>query len=161
MDWGAISAIAQLVGIPVVVASLVYVARQLSQNTQMMRVAASSQWVDRDFEIVVPIIENREFAEVWAKGADEFDSLADVDKQRLLFFERRALLLWHHMYHMYLQNILPRANWNEQLWVIQNVGRRQAIRQAWGVYQSAFEPSFRNFIDEQFASSDRAAKAEQ
>ena len=156
MNWEAVSAIAEIVGVLLVVASLVYLARQLGQNTAMMRVSAAGERLERDYELVLPLIENREFAEVWAKGDCEFDSLDAADQQRLLFFERRAITLWHHMYQLRMQDLLPDANWYENEWVIQNIGRRQAIREAWRVFGSAFEKSFHEYIDGQFELGDNS-----
>ena len=154
MNWDAISAIAETVGVLLVVASLVYVARQLGQNTSMMRVSAAGERLERDYELVLPIIESKEFAEVWVKGDHEFNDLDDADKQRLLFFERRAINLWHHMYQLRMQSLLPDVNWHEQTWVIQNIGRRQAIREAWRLFRGGFETPFQEFVDSQFVIGD-------
>ena len=48
-----------------VVVSLIYVARQLGQNTAMMRVAAASEAVEREFEMVAPMVQSQELAKVW------------------------------------------------------------------------------------------------
>ncbi len=44
------AAIAEIIGAVLVIASLIYVARQLGQNTEMMRANASGQRVQRDAE---------------------------------------------------------------------------------------------------------------
>ena len=142
-----------------VVASLIYVARQLAQNTAMMRVAASSEGVERDSEIVAPIIQSQELAEVWMKGEAEFSSLRPADQTRLLFFERRAIVLWHHRFQLRRQQLVPDAAWHEQVWIIQNIGRRQAVREAWRVFRDAYDPAFREFMDSQFAIADQATLA--
>lgn len=64
----------------------------------MMRVAASSEGVERDSEIVAPLLQSQELAEVWLKGQTEFSSLAPTDQARLMLFERRAIVLWHHRF---------------------------------------------------------------
>ena len=66
--------LADVVGVLLIVASLVYVARQLRQSAEMMRAAASSGRVERDYQIVSPIIENRAVAEMWEKGENDFDT---------------------------------------------------------------------------------------
>jgi len=142
-----------------VVASLIYVARQLAQNTAMMRVAASSEGVERDSEIVAPIIQSQELAELWMKGDTEFSSLLPADQTRLVFFERRAIVLWHHRFQLRRQHLVPDAAWHEQVWIIQNIGRRQAVREAWRAFRGAYEPAFQEFMDSQFAIADRAALA--
>lgn len=137
-----------------VVASLIYVARQLGQNTAMMRVAAASEGVERDYEIVAPMLQSRELTEVWMKGDTEFSSLEPIDQTRLMFFERRALVLWHHRFQLRQQDLLSDAMWHEQTWIIQNIGRRQAIREAWRAFRGAFEPAFQDFMDGQFTIAD-------
>ena len=143
-----------------VVASLIYVARQLAQNTAMMRVAASSEGVERDSEIVAPIIQSQELAEVWMKGETEFSSLAPADQTRLMFFERRAIVLWHHRFQLHRQHLVPDASWHEQVWIIQNIGRRQAVREAWRAFRGAYDPAFQEFMDRQFTIADRAGLAQ-
>ena len=156
MNWPAITAVTEIIGVLVVVASLVYVARQLGQNTEMMRVSAASEWLERDFDIVLPMIESREFAELWIKGGNDFESLEEVDKQRLLFFERRAISTWHHIYQLRMQNLVPDANWHEQSWIIQSIGSRQAIREAWFLFKSGYETSFQEYLDDQFEIADNS-----
>ena len=154
MNWDAISAVAEITGVVVVVASLIYVGRQLGQNTAMMRISASSETVERDYDLVLPIIESHEFAEIWLKGDHKFDELDEADKQRLLFFERRAFTLWYHNYQLRIQDLLPDANWHNQNWIIQKIGRRQAIREAWSLFKGSHETSFQEYIDSQFLIAD-------
>jgi hypothetical protein len=139
-----------------VVASLIYVARQLGQNTAMMRVAAASEGVERDYEIVAPIIQSRDLAEVWMKGETEFSNLDPADQTRLMFFERRAIVLWHHRFQLRQQSLMPDASWHEQAWIIQNIGRRESVREAWRTFREGFEPAFQEFVDGHFAVADRA-----
>lgn len=143
-----------------VVVSLIYVARQLGQNTAMMRVAAASEAVERDFDMVSPMIRSQELAQVWIKGEAEFSSLEPADQTRLMFFERRAIVLWHHRFQLRQQHLVPDASWHEQLWIIQNLGRRQAIRETWRAFRGAYEPAFQEFMESQFAIADRTAPAQ-
>ena len=106
MNWEAIGAVGEILGAVGVIVTLVYLARQLGHNTAMMRVAASSERLERDYDIASSVIENREVAEMWAKGDLEFDSLDDIDRHRLMFFERRAIVLWHHLFQMRERNLL-------------------------------------------------------
>ena len=143
-----------------VVVSLIYVARQLGQNTTMMRVSAGSERVEREYEILAPLIQSRELAEVWMKGDTEFSSLEPVDQTRMMFFERRAIVLWHHVFQLRQKDLLPDADWHEHKWIIQNIGQRQAIREAWRTFRGGWEPAFQEFVDGQFAIADRPEAAQ-
>ena len=91
MTLEQIASVAEILGLILVIASLIYLARQIVQTTAMMRVGASNERIQRDTDIVNSIVQSREVAEYWVKGATEFASLDEVDQQRLVFFERRAI----------------------------------------------------------------------
>jgi len=154
MNIEQFAAIGEIIASVAVVASLIYVARQLGQTNTMMRVAAASERLEKDYELVLPMIESREVAEIWVKGANDFAELDPVDQQRLLFFERRALMLWHHFFHLRKQGLVGDANWNEQVWIIRSIGRRQAVREAWKIFRDNFDAPFVGFVEEQFALAD-------
>jgi len=155
MNWDAISAIAEIIGAVLIIASMIYVARQLSQTNTMMRVNAASERLERDYDIVEPIIESRELAEIWLKGGSEYESLGPADQQRLLFLERRAIMLWHHQYMLRQQGLMPDASWKETVWMMKTLGRRQVIREAWRIFGEGFNTEFQDFINEVFAVADR------
>jgi hypothetical protein len=152
--------LADVIGVLLLVASLVYVARQLRQNTEMMRAAASSGRVERDYQLVSPIIDDRQIAEIWSKGEKDFGGLDKVDQTRMLLFERKAISLWYHDFQLRKRSLLPDADWHEHVWIIQNIGRRQAVRAAWQVFRGAYEPAFQKFMDSQFAIADRNEAAQ-
>jgi hypothetical protein len=79
------ASVAEILGLILVIASLIYLARQIGQTTAMMRVGASNERIQRDTDIVNSIVQSREVAEYWMKGATEFAGLDEVDKQRLVF----------------------------------------------------------------------------
>ncbi len=160
MTLEQIASLAEIIGLILVVASLIYVAQQLRQNIDMMRVNASSERVQRDTDIITSIIESREVAEYWMKGATEFDSLDETDRQRLVLFERRAILHWHNMFGLHVQNLVPDSDWHELQWVIRNIGRRQAVRESWNIFKDSFQKPFQEFIEEQFSIADSAVVQE-
>lgn len=156
MNWDAVSAIAESLGAVVVVASLIYVGRQLAQNTAMMRVSAASETLERDFDLTLPLLESPELAEIWLKGDHRLDELSEADRQRLLLFERRALMLWYHNYQLRMQGLLPDANWFNQNWIIRNIGKRQSLREAWRLFKGSHETSFQQYVDKLFQDVDSA-----
>ena len=155
MTIDQLASLGEIIAAIAVIASLIYVARQIKQTNLIMRFTAASERLERDYEIVLPVIESRELAEIWTKGGNEFDELDNVDQQRLLFFERRAIMLWHHYFHLRSEGIVSDANWYEQEWIIRNIGRRQALRETWKRFNGNFDDEFGAYIDEQFAIADR------
>ena len=56
--------LAEIAGVVLIIASLVYVARQLGQTAAMMRLAAANDRVRSEQEMVTSIISDRQFAEI-------------------------------------------------------------------------------------------------
>jgi hypothetical protein len=151
MSLEQFASLAEIIGLLLVFASLIYVARQLNQTTTMMRVSASGERLQRDTDIVNSIVHSREVAEFWMKGATEFQNLDEIDKQRLVFFERRAILHWHNMFGLREHNLVPDSDWLEMKWI-----RRQSIRESWKIFKDSFQKPFQDFMEEQFAIADSA-----
>jgi hypothetical protein len=161
MTFDQIASLGEIIAAVAVIASLIYVARQLSQTNLMMRNAAASERLEREYDLVLPMIESAEFTEIWMKGDNEFHTLSNVEKQRLLFFERRAIVLWHHTFQMKKQNLFSDPFWNETIHIIRTIGSRQAVREAWKIYHGAYETPFVKFVEEQFAIADAEPGDEQ
>jgi hypothetical protein len=146
--------LADIVGVIVVVASLIYVAQQVRQNTSMMRSSAASGFVELDFNLSNSMIENRDVGEIWVKGDRDFDSLDEVDRARMLVFERRALESWQHNFYMREEGLFPDYKWEQQKWLVRTFGRRQSVRAAWQAFGAGYGRAFQNFMEEQFAIAD-------
>lgn len=159
MNWEAIGAIGELVGSIAVVASLVYVAVQLRQHTAMMRTLASQERVQRDFDIASALIENRDVAEIWVKGRSNFASLSEVDQQRLIWFERRAIIHWNNMFELRNRGQLPEADWHELAWLIRGLGRNQGLLATWQIFRGSFGAPFQAFLDETLGERDKEGEA--
>lgn len=142
-----LASLSQVIGVVGVIASLIYVGKQLRQNTEQMQIDAAtnySLWVD---QIFARTSTDREFAVVWQKGGSDFNSLDDVDKGRVMNHEIGALFMQAHFYALLQSNALPKHIWDRQLWTLKHVSRRQSVREAWKVYREAFEKPFQEFCE--------------
>lgn len=148
------ASIAEIAGVVLIIASLIYVARQVRQNTEMMRVSASSEWLQRDFDISNPVIENRDVAEFWVKGALEFNELDDVDQQRLMLFERRAFSLWHHLWQLRDRGLYSDSDWENMQLTISHFGQRASARSAWSSFRATYGERFQQFLDNAMTRKD-------
>ena len=131
-----------------VIASLIYLARELHQNTDQTRITVAGAQVDVTKHLVSPLIADREFAELWMKGESEFDCLDAVDQQRLIFFEWQAINAWNNSFSLRTQNLLSDEEWRNQLWIFRNIGKRQAIRESWEIFRESYGTPFREFMSE-------------
>ena len=152
MTLSEIAVAFELIASLAVVASLIYLGRQLSQNNATMRAQASQAWTELNFELAGPVAADREFSELWRKGANQFSSLDEIDQQRLIMYEWRAIEAWHHLFEMHQQKILPAAHWDKLTWIVVNLGKREAIQASWVSFRNAYDHEFQKFIDSQLPS---------
>ncbi len=140
--------IGEIIAAIAVIASLIYVAKELHENTNQTRIAVASAQVDITKHMVSPIIADRKLAELWVKGDSEFESLDAVDQQRLIFFEWQALNAWNNSFRLRKKNLLSDQEWRNQLWIWRNIGQRQAVRESWKIFRDSYETSFQEFMSE-------------
>ena len=143
--------LAQIVGVGLVVASLVYVGRQLKQTTETMRQTAAGYYLNLQDRLCSDVASNREFAERWVRGAADFDSLDDVDKQRVILFEQRAIAAWNQLFLLRQDGLVPDSQWQELIFSVKHFGSRQSARASWSVSQASFGKAFQAFMAEHIA----------
>lgn len=148
------SYLSQIIGVVLVVASLIYVAQQLRQNTLMMRSSASNERVQRDAELSGQVSGSTEFAELWLKGRTDFEGLSEAEQLRLMFHSRSAIVHWHNMFTIREQGLLPDSDWDEMVWLIENLlSGRQDTAAAWQMFKASFNKPFQEFLDARLAVS--------
>ncbi len=145
--------IGSLIGVVAVIGSLLFVARQIRLNTHQMRVNASAEWVELQMNLLNGFVENRDVAAIWVKsGTDaDFEALDEVDRQRAVIFEFRAIAAWSHLFQLRQQGLLPDPQWKELNWIVATIGKRRATREAWQFFGESYDRSFRDFIESRLA----------
>jgi hypothetical protein len=151
MTLEQLSYLSQIVGVGLVVASLIYVGRQLKQSTETMRQAAAGFYLNLQDRLCGEVANSRELAERWLKGASEFDSLDDVDKQRVILFEQRAITGWNQLFLLRQDGLVPDSQWKELIWSVKYFGSRQSARVSWSISKDSFGKPFQAFVAEHMA----------
>lgn len=142
-----------------VIASLIYVAQQLHQNTDMMRVGNAQHFVDFNISLVGPIVANRELADLWVKGGSDFETLDPIDKQRIVMLEWQAIAGWHNFFNLRQKHLMSDEQWHEVVWVFEHIGQRQSVREAWKTFKSGYGKSFQEYMA-QYLESDLEPKGD-
>ena len=143
-----ISYLAQIIGVIAVIASIIYVGKQLHQNTEQMQTNAALAHSHWSFDIQSTLLNNREVAECWVKGGADFDSLDEVDKQRIMQFEFGALIMLAELYELRQRNLLPDERWKLQTFIMKNVGQRKSVREVWKIFKGGFNKPFQDFMSQ-------------
>ena len=141
------AAVAEIIASIAVIASLIYVARQLRQNTEVFLSESANSLVQQTLRMGGDVATSREVAEYWVKAGDNFDALDEVDKQRAIMFEYRAIQAWAHWYRLRKRGLFPDEQWNELVWFIENLGgRRQVVRETWKLFKPGYPEDLQRFL---------------
>ena len=76
------------------------------------------------------------------------NDLDEVDKQRILQHEMGAIAMWHYLFMLHQQNLLPEGQWQQQSKAFKFVSQRQAVRQAWEIVKNTFDKPFHDYVNE-------------
>ena len=138
--------IAEIIGVILVIASLIYVAQQLHQTSEMMRATHANDLVNINMGLVTPLTSDHDLAQLWINAGSNFDKLESTEQQRMILFEWRAIQAWHNWFNLRQKNLISDSQWGELIWIFENIGRRQSIQEAWKVFGGSYTQQFQDFM---------------
>jgi hypothetical protein len=134
--------VAQIVGVLGLIASLLYVGKQVQLNREQLQSDAEGRyylWIDQVFSRIAL---DREFAEVWNRGSRQLDDMNAIDRERVVNHEIGALYMWQQFHLMMKRGMLDPHVEDALDWALKGVGNRPAMREAWKAAKPAFSKSF-------------------
>ena len=142
--------VGQIIAAIAVVASLIYVARQLKQNTNAMIVSNADNFVKFNFQLNTPFALDREFAELWVRAGKNFGDLDEVDRQRLIIWEFQAIAAWSNFFNLRQKGLISDAQWSELESTFEVFGQRESVREAWNIFRPGYTPEYRSYMGRYF-----------
>ena len=142
--------IGEFVAAVAVVASLIYLAAQIRQNTQSVR-ASTYQSMVQGQRLQPLIVEHREIAELIAQAIEDPSRLDEVDQLRLRFMLNLGFRSFDIYHYQYRKGLLEEEQWSGYDNLIRSfVGTIPAVVSQWwneGAGQQYSEP-FRRYVEE-------------
>ena len=142
MNWEAIGAAGEVFGALVVVATLVYLSRQISEQVKAATTENMSSWLSDYNSLVLRLTDSGETADIIRRGLADFDSLGGKDKTRFhmwivthtltaqnLFLQQKSEFMNEHITEMVLA-------------VNASVIKTNGGAQWWAYTKPTVEPSF-------------------
>jgi hypothetical protein len=153
MNWDAVSAIGQVVGALLVGVTLVYLARQLRQNTAAMRSStflAISTLMGSSMEVLAT---HADLASLMIKSESGLDALSRAERARFAFLmmmiyrRLEAVVVQHHL--GLIESGLTEGFERSALSALASTGARQW----WEGSKSAFSAIFSTWVDAKIAAN--------
>ena len=143
----------EFIGAIAVVGTLVYLAIQIRQNTEMTKLAALQNITLGGAESNNNAACNGDLAEILIRGFSEPDSLTDVERLR---FNAHCVALYHHLdaaFQMREQGKLDDQAWAKFEYEIPLWLNIPAVRNWFGTDKMRLSPNFRRYIEERDADT--------
>ncbi len=151
MNWDALAAIAELLGALAVILTLGYLAIQVKQNTQGMKVAVKVELTKQFIEYTDLILKDSELWTLQLKGM-EGQGLGRSEAEKFSLLMQR--MTWHFssMHFQYKAQSISEDDWYESRRLIKYLTSLPGYRLWWKDNAINFSVDFRNYLAESFES---------
>ena len=154
MNWEAIATIAEMVGAIGVIASLVYLAVQIRDNTRSSRIQQQQESTRQFVDFMDILLLNPELAALHDKGRDNPRELDPVELVRFRRLLLRGFWYFSAQYHQYTLGALGEDEWSESAKIIRNYLAHVGVQEWWlnADGRDYVSPSFADYVDREMES---------
>jgi hypothetical protein len=136
--------IGELVGGLALIASLIYLAVQIRQNTASVRLQVE-QAIRRDqFDLRRPFIENPDLADLLVRAIADFDSLSPAERFRANMTSANAI---EHLQRIFLLREEGLVHWESQEAVLRSYLALEPVRRWWSSGREILQPEFVEYVE--------------
>lgn len=154
MNWEAVSAISDLIAAIAVVATLIYLAIQVRQNTSALKSAATQSAHDQLATLYDLMAGNSELGDIFSRALENPDALSDGETARF-----NALMM---SVHFRLQNTFFQARANiydkefleSWLKVYRSISGKPGLKRYWEQRRFMFSSDFAGFLESEVLSAE-------
>ena len=147
MDWEAISAVAEMLGLIAVVISLVYLAIQVRTQIREARLAAMHEISVGLRELNASFIADPEMAVIFDKGNNDFIGLENHEKIRLAVCLQGYFRLWEEAFMQYEAKRLDERIWDTIVRQFASFLAAPSVQQVWDQRKSYYDKKFKQFVE--------------
>ena len=146
MSWEAIGAVGEIVGAAAVVVSLLYLAFQIRNQNAESRAAAIHDF-NVGFREASTIFTDGELAEIYVKANDDFDSLSDAERIRLLGAFHLPARVFEEAFEHHRQGRLDPLAWAAIEGHFAALFSSPAYQGFWNLRAFSYRSDFRDYVD--------------
>ncbi len=149
MNWDALGALAELAGAVGVIASLVYLASQIRQNTRAVRSATYQSLTDSSMSFSALVAGDPILSSLFDRGMDDFSSLESDARVRFAFLMQSYLRMLENSFHQHRDGMLDEERWQRTASTLRMATVRPGFSQWWSSPRAPFAASFEAFVNKQ------------
>ena len=145
MNWEAISAIAEVIGVIAIVVSLIYVSIQIKQNTRVARAATRQAISESTENLGSDLIANGEIAAIFVKHMSG-EELTPVENLRLQARCYRDFQHWENIHYQFDEGLVSNDQWQGFRKNLSSLLAIQAYREYWDHESTHYSEAFQSEI---------------
>jgi hypothetical protein len=149
INWEAVQAISESLGLIIVVSSLIYVGSEVRQNAKATRAATMNNMMNAWGDAYRGLSESENVGRLVWTGAQNPGELSGADRWR---FSIQISALFHNFQNAHYQwkvGVYDEDSWAAQSHYFANLMSLPGIRATWDERQEMFSSDFRNFVETQ------------
>ena len=154
MSLEEINFIAEIIASVAVIASLIYVGREVSQNTEATQASAAQAYVAADNEIVGLINGSDNLADILHRGAPGLAQLQGGDVIQFMAFHDQVFISFQSFYVQWKKGALDPRLWRTYEKAFMALLAQPGQKEWWKLRQDWFFPEFRDFVEQKAASGE-------
>jgi len=147
MSWSDLASIATIVQGFAVIISLILVLYQLRESTRLTKAANTEKLVELVSPLHLQLVQDQETARLWVQGADEFDAMDEVGKERYYGLLMFWLVFHQNIYHQHKQGLLDKDTFTAWTNDLKASIKYQHLKRRWPDLREYHEPSFVEYMD--------------
>ena len=147
MSWSDLAIVSDLVGGLGVIVSLIYVSRQIRQNTRAIRMGNATTAQTNFQQLARFLYEDREGCALVLRAMDGTANLTPAERLSAYAYFFDFMKTAELAYHQFLQQDLDEGFWNASLAFYKAYFRTPGFREYWSTRRGAFMPEFQVAMD--------------
>jgi hypothetical protein len=130
-NWNALGSIAEFVAAIGVIASLVYLAVQIRQNTQSIRASTYEGMVRGSGDFLLPLIQDRDLAKSFERAVDRWSQLDYEEQVQVMYLLTQLFRNWENAYYQHRQGTLEPWLWEAWQHVVLSYFHQPGVQDWW------------------------------
>ncbi len=149
INWEAVQAISETLGLIIVISSLIYVGLEVRQNAKATRAATMNNIMISSCDAYRSLSESENVGRlVWA-GVQDPSELSEADRWR---FSEQIAALFHNFQNAHYQwklGVYDQESWVAQSQYLANLMSLPGMRATWDERKAMFSSDFRHYVEMQ------------
>ena len=150
MDLVLISTLAQVVSALAVIASLVYLAVQVRQNTKAIRNATHHTLTVTRLDYIAMVVQNPDLSRILQAGMQDLARLGEEERHRFTLIMYYLFSAGENFYYQYRQGALDAEQWERWCNTLRYYFTQPGIRTWFATNPIRFAASFTNFLEQEY-----------